>query len=430
MLKSATSEIIPVGLITTCKIILGFFVLKLSGSYLTAAEFGVLGQFMTLVAIVNMISSAGISTGLTSALCKFKSPLSKDKLIAASIKNSFVVFVVTLLSVLFFGPQISYFFFDNRIPLISIYLFPLIGLFSALAAIVQSVLIEKKRTFTLLILNVSGSVLGGITFGSSIYFNHLNGAIWGSMLLITINGLLSILLWKNTGISSIVCLARYKTYRYQRYLLPFCISTLFGSLFFPMALISIRTIISKQVNWQIVGEWTAVLRISDAYMQFLGLLLVAYVLPKFSRLRSQPDQHIKMLVRMMLEVTCIFLPILIFVFVAKKHIFKIIFNYSTTDIDQLFMWQVAGDLIRCEFSILVYFWLSQSNTKLVMINEVAQGLIILCSYSLISISVPGSITAVQSYFLTYTILLFLGFIVTMKSIIHKKKSIKWVNEFP
>ncbi|MCX9039631.1 oligosaccharide flippase family protein, partial [Citrobacter portucalensis] len=70
--NSMTLHFIKLGSSNLIKMLVGFIYLKILSSYITPEEFGSLGQFLTFVAIVSMLSLGGGNNGMVKYLSENK----------------------------------------------------------------------------------------------------------------------------------------------------------------------------------------------------------------------------------------------------------------------------------------------------------------------------------------------------------------------
>jgi hypothetical protein len=352
---------------------------------------------------------------LTRNISKNKRDEFRNKILAASIKNAALISGLAIIFFLLFSQVINTVLLSGKAPFLSIPAIGLSCLFMAYSVISQSVLFAEKKILFSLGINFVSAVFGALTFFLLITHFGLAGAMWGFISLAIINGVIAISLQKKIRIPSIMFLMKCPSKKHQIYLLPFCISTIFGCFFLPTAFIIVRTLMARQIGWDSVGEWTAVTKISDAYMQFFGLLLTGYALPYFSRINNSSSSQLRTFLNMLSLVAALFFCISLLIYSTRETLFSLVFNYHFGGLDNLLLTQLIADFLRCEFSVIVYFLVSRGKMYIVNAGEIAQGGLMLSGYLLLSLLwKPNGITAVFSYLFVYAILTVFGFIILFK----------------
>ena len=165
------------------------------------------------------------------------------------------------------------------------------------------------------------------------------------------------------------------------------------------------------------GIWEGMNKISSAYtMLIIASVSVAY-LPRLSELKNYRDVHREVLTTYKIIMPFMFFSGLI-IYLWRNYLILILYSKSFTPMNELFIYQLAGDILRIAGWLIGYLMLARSYIReFITLEIIFNILFVVLSYILIdNIGIKG---AVISYLLNY-LLYFFACIFFYKKVIWKK----------
>jgi PST family polysaccharide transporter len=140
----------------------------------------------------------------------------------------------------------------------------------------------------------------------------------------------------------------------------------------PVAQLMIRLDMSESSGWSFVGYWQAVTKLSDAYMLFIGVIFINYLLPKLSRL---PDDAtaLQAVVRFGKPLVGLFIIGATTIYFAREYVILIVYSRSFLPASDLVLPQLFGDALKITGLLLNYYFISQRRILVVITLELTQG---------------------------------------------------------
>ena len=160
-----------------------------------------------------------------------------------------------------------------------------------------------------------------------------------------------------------------------------------------------------------VGLWQGMSKISDAYLQFITAAFSVYLLPTFAKLNHWEEvsrEVIKSLRFVFLTTTILGL----FIYLFRNMIIALLFSDDFIAMQELFIWQLIGDIFKISAYVFGYLILAKAAIKIYILGEVLQSLLLLF-LGVFLISDKGALGAVQAYMWTYMIYFLLCLIIFM-----------------
>lgn len=387
---------------TFFKLLAGLLVVKLVAYHLGAEGLGKLGQFMSLMTMVTILAGGGISTGIVKYVAEFKesSGRLREYVQGASlitVASSLALFVLLFV----FSNAISLFLFKSpdfsaQIKVLSVVQFAI-----AVSTYLLGILNGFRDITSFAAVNVA-SIIAGIlgVYVSARHFGFV-GTMYGLMWFPACQ-FLFLLLWYRLVFKKewLFLRPRWNKVVAQHYL-HFALMQLTSVLTMQMAQVVIRNMLQEKTSWVQVGYWQGLSRFSDAYLQFITIVLANYVMPKLSGLVKRKD-----VVREVVSVYKVLIPVLLtlipVIMLFKDLIVRMLFSPSFLPMKDLFIWQVAGDFFKVIAYVAGYLAVAKAATALYIGAEILQAglLVSLCLLLVDPLGLKGIVIA---YFLTYVV---------------------------
>lgn len=383
------------GGLTLLKVVGGLIVLKITAAQLGPDAFGQLGQLMTLVGIVTTFAGGGTMQALIQQLAGASSAAARQRVLSAQLK----IYLVTGLgisAVLVGANQTLSDFLLQRGDLG--WLFLLLAATQWLVGgnnIVQAWFSAMQRVRLILISQGMGVVLGATMFASLVIQFGYVGAALGLVLYpvaTAITGLLVALV--ALGVKELPRLVP-TTRNDISSLLSFTLVVIVTIAAVPVAQLHVRNLLGDAMGWTVVGYWQSVLKISDVYIQFFAMVMIYYVLPRFSAKRTLAtlDAEFYQVQRSLMAMMVLGLTLL---FALRHLLLRLFFSPDFLPAEAYFLPQILGDLLRVMALTYVYYSLSRGGRVIPILFELLQALaLVVLAHGLLA--TYGALTPAYAY---------------------------------
>jgi len=148
----------------------------------------------------------------------------------------------------------------------------------------------------------------------------------------------------------------------------FTLMALASAIAIPVSHILIRNYLTEHISLDAAGFWTGMWRISEAYLMVITMTLSVYYLPKLSGLKDAVS--IKKEIR---HGQIIILPFVlasaIAMFVMRDWIIWLLFSDNFSEMRQLFLFQLIGDLFKIASWLYGYVFVAKAQFKVFIFIE-------------------------------------------------------------
>lgn len=390
------------GSIILIKILAGLIVIKILAWKLGPEGFGLLGQLMTLVAVTGMLAGGAISSGLIKVLAKtpVTEPEGRAWFSSAVSLSTLISISVALLFCAFSGMLSEHF-----MPGIGTLPFVLLAVSQIVIALGNLPLAEASsrgdtRTYSLI--NISGTAIGTGLIVVTTLVGGLVGSAYAVVLMPAMVGVVALaylLACRRellTGSRWLLESVRIK------HLMSFSLVTLVGALSIPLAQLFIRDVMGRALGWEQVGLWQGVVKFSDVYMQFIGVALLNFVLPRYSAAKDM-QQVLKEWLGSVSALIAVLLAGFLVFYSLSGFIITLVFSEAFLPMTQLFAPQMAGDVLRTVAASISYIFMVRGAVRVSFAFEFMQGVILVCAFNYL-IGSAGAMAPVYAHLFTYLLL--------------------------
>lgn len=402
---------------TLSKLLAGLVVVKIIAVYIGADGLGRLGQFMSLMSMITILAGGGISTGIVKFVAQYREDpkqlrayigvASLIAIIASAILGAVLLGLAAPLSNWLFGsPEYS-----DVIRLLAVAQFAIAGT-NLLLGLVNG----HKRVQAFAVINGLGVIVGASGVAIGCIFWGIRGAMYG-LIWMPVANILFLVPWYFFGLrfklrELLPVWDKVKTGQF----LQFSLMLLVSVFTMQMAQIIMRHIIEANNSWVQVGYWQAVSKISDAYLQFITVVLASYYLPRLAELRrrSEIGREVWMVYKIAMPVLA---TLSLTIFLARDFIILLLFSPEFLPMKGFFPWQLMGDAFKIAAYIGAYVAVARASTKIYIGAEILQAgmLVILCYFF---VGKYGAVGASYAYCVTY-ILYFIVVQVALRGYLRK-----------
>ena len=400
---------------TGIKLAVNLVSVKIISLVIGAGGLGQLGQFMSVMNMVTVLAGGGIFTGVMKYVAEhrgtpeeLKRYLSTSSMIAltASILVAIVLYIcANLISKLLLGtPEYAGVVYT----LAAVQFF--IGANNYALAIVNG----YEDIIGYAVITILGSITGTIIlYALTVYFK-LKGAMYGLILMPATLAAFSIpyiLFRKHVAIYQIVPKYNHKiALQLLNYTAMLCVTVCT----MPLAQIVLRKLIENYADWTAVGYWQGIIKLSDAYLMFIHVVLGNYYLPKLASKHTTYDMNLEVLraAKIIVPVTAL---MSCSVYFARDIIIELLFSDAFVPMRDYFAFQMIGDFLKICAYTLGYVAVAKAMTRIYIIAELVQS-IVFVFIALFFLKVAGPIGITYAYAINYLIYLLLSVFVYLRYI--------------
>lgn len=388
---------------TVSRLLAGLVVVKIIAITIGAHGLGQLGQFMSLMSMITIIAGGGITNGIIKYVAEYKNDTQELNsylgaasyvMLAASILIGVILFT--------FSERISYILFQNSNYSHVIKILSFAQFFIAINNLLLGILNAYKSVRAFAIINTLSSIIGpcGIALGCLVY--GIEGAMYGLIWMPSCQ-IIFLVIWYKFGMKldwgrlrPVLDLKRISSF------LRFSLMLIVTVLTMQMSQIVIRSFIETNANWSDVGYWQATTKISDAYLQFITVVLGNYYLPRLAEANSR-DEIFTEVKQAFKFVSPILISLIAIIFVFKKQIILILFSGNFSPVENFLPFQLVGDVFKIFAYLIGYVAVAKAKTKFYISAEIFQSsMLVVLSYCFIrQFGAVGATYAYASVYLCY-----------------------------
>ncbi len=345
-----------------------FFVAKVIALFAGAAAFGVFGQFQSFVTIVQLFAGGFVSGGVTKYVAEYHDkPDVLRKLIQTAICFAFLCSLVTGFIIIIFSITLSTYIFhtSDYSWVLIVFGFTLFGY--TLNQVFLSVFNGLNKMSMYAGISVAGAFFSMILICSLTYAFYTEGALLGLVLSQACLFLVGCLFIYKIPIQIKLLQSRIDSQMIKK-LLTFSVMAIVSAISVPIVQILLRNYVSLHNGWIEVGYWQAMLRISDAYLMLITTIITTYALPKYSKIKNKVELK-KEVFSLMTKLMPLTLLLAISIYLFRHKIIIILFSEKFIDMEQLFIFQLIGDVIKVGSWIIANVLLAKAKIKIYIFTE-------------------------------------------------------------
>lgn len=382
------------------KLIAGFVLIKLIALILGPDGLGLMGQFMSLSNIMILLAGGGISTGIIKYVAEYLKEQKTLSVFIGSVSLYAIISSIILLFIgLFFAPQIGFFLFStNEFDWLVRLLFILqFGI--ALNNILLSWVSGHKDIIGTNIINVSGTFFSLLLLVPLSYFFDTKGLLAGLAIVPAAPVIISLIyVYKKYPHVFLWLKPTFNNNHFFK-LSRFSLMLITTVICMPLVQMLLRNDLVEVSNWDVAGYWQAAIRLSDAYLLFINMVLANYYMPRLSEIGKGREQIITVWRSML-----IMLPIVIVltssIWLLRDFLVPLLFSNKFIPAYEFIYYQLIGDIFKMTTYVIGYLVIANAMTKLSIAGDLSQAVLFyfIAQYF---ISKNGAIGVAEGYAITY-----------------------------
>ncbi len=366
LVKTSLLNSVAVGVRVASALVLN----KILAIYVGPGGYAIIGQFQNAVSIAVQLAGGIFSTGVTKATAQHFDDKEKQHAIwKTAIRISLCTSILAGFILLFFADWAAIWLL-KRADLSSVFIWLGLAL-PAMAAnnLLLAILNGRKEVRTFVTANIIGSILSLLVIGALAYCFGL----YGVLVAFTINPALVLLATATMVTRKEWFKARFLWGKVNRNALRelsgFGLMGLTSALTVPVSYMLIREYLVNKLGLQAAGYWQASWKLSEIYLMLITTTLSVYFLPRLAEIRSAHELKLEII-----KVYRFVMPVVVVsaigIYVLRDFIINILFSKDFLPMRDLFLWQLAGDVIKIGSWIAGYVLIGRGIVKVFLSVEV------------------------------------------------------------
>lgn len=359
-----------------------------------------IGQLNNLTTILLGLANGGINSGVTKYVAEYKNEELKVKnyISNALLISFFCTFVVSLILVIFCKKISTTILLNQEYYYIFIIFGATILLFTV-NSLLRSIINGYKQFGLYVKVSIISSVVG-LFYSVFLVFNWgVTGALISIVTFQSIMTFVTLYLCRNMPWMKLDYYTRKLNGPIVRQYIGYSMMTFTSLALQPVCQMFLRSHVITTLSATDAGIWEGMNRISGWYLSIIIAAFSIYYLPRLSEI-SEPDGLRDEIFRCYKIIIPLLVFISIFIFFIKHFILWLLFSPVFYPMEDLFGWQLTGDIFKIASWLLAYIMIAKAKTLLFISTEIVFSLFYLgISYYLFHIN--GIIGLTQGYLFNY-----------------------------
>lgn len=387
-------------LATAFRMGVAFLNVKLIAMTIGPLGIGLLGQYYSLIYIATALAGGGVAIALPNVMSKTPYVGSRER-----DKNAEQGFTYAILFSLFGAVLYSALAYPISKKLLGgsnsayIALLGLVQIALAYSNYKTTLLNFVGRQKTFAVLSVYSAILSTVIVACGCAVGTINSVIVAVLLSNVSTAVVLLIKPTDSQIPKLRMTYLNRTIVSQWF--PYAALSLASVIGMPVAYMLVRAWLGKSSGWNTVGQWQAMIRLSDAYFQFLIIFLTGYFYPKlaiqptYSQKKATARSMLALLIPMMLVSACL-------IYAAREIIIRVLFSKAFSDTTAYFLPQLIGDVFKAIAYVLGYVILSSGRKRISFSLELFQAAVFLALTWFVGLNF-GGLGVAWSYTVTYLV---------------------------
>lgn len=375
---------------------------KILAVYVGPGGYAVIGQFQNLVSVLTTFASGGANTGVTKYTAEYFDDAAAQRRVwrTAGVMMAMASLVCTALLIAFRRPLAGWLLKDEALASVMLWLAG--GLvFVSLNGLLLAILNGRKEVRRYVFSNIAGSLIALIVTGTLAYQLGLYGALvalsinQAIVFVVTLQQTLGVPWFRLRDMIGTIDLGDL------RRLLGYVAMAATSAIVLPASQIAVRNHLIADFGWTLAGCWDAITRISGLYLTFVTTTLTLYYLPRLAEIQEGVEVRREIWKTFKVVVPAVATVALI-LYLARHLVSTVLFAPAFTPMEQLFAWQMTGDVIKIASWILSFVMLGRGMVRTFIVTEILfaasfWGLALVCTRLMGFVGVSAAYTL--NYFL-------------------------------
>ena len=389
------------------RIVSGWVINKVIAVYIGPQGTGLTEQFRNFLQTTQGFSTLGITEGVTKYASKYQNKRKQLSSFLASVyKIVLTTSIVTGILIVIFSNYINRQLFGDRdfnlLVVLTGILIPILSINVILMAVLNGFQKYKKITYINIISNIGTALV-------AIYL-IMTFRLFGALLLTLISQAISfvaVLFFIRSDMVEVLQFSlKESKYAHYKRLYNYVIMALVTAVVSPLFSILIRNQIFDFFPDDMgvhAGYWDGVKKISGMVLAFITPIFSLYYYPQLAKVQTNKEFKAE-IKKFFKQIFPVFFAVMAGIYLLKYWAIILFFSKAYLPMKQLFLWQLAGDLLRIASFTIAFLMLAKAHIKQYIITEVGFWITfyILTKIFLPTYQLEG---VVMAYFITYILYL-------------------------
>ena len=400
---------------TFVRMLAGMVSVKVVAVIIGPAGIALLGQLNNFSSILLGMANGGINSGITKYVAEYKDDDSKVKAyISNALRITLVCSFVVSLILIFFCKWLSQlillseeYYYVFIVFGITIFLFTLNGL-------ITSILNGYKEFKLYVRVSIFGTIAGLLYSVLLVFLWGLPGAMINAVTFQSI--MLFVTLWmcrKLPWMKREYFAQKLDKPIVKKYL-GYSLMTLTTLALLPTCQMLLRGYVMSELSPTDAGIWEGMNRISSMYLSVITSAFSIYYLPRLSEILN-PEELRSEIIRCYKVILPMLLGISFLIFLLKHIVLWVLFTPDFYPMENMFGWQLAGDMFKMCSWLLSYLMVAKAMTGKFIITEIIFNLSYL-ALAFLFMKLNGIVGLIQGYLINY-ILYFIVMIFMFRNVL-------------
>lgn len=400
---------------TFVRMLAGMVSVKVVAVIIGPAGIALLGQLNNFSSILLGMANGGINSGITKYVAEYKDDDSNVKAyISNALRITLVCSFVVSLILIFFCRWLSQlillseeYYYVFIVFGITIFLFTLNGL-------ITSILNGYKEFKLYVRVSIFGTIAGLLYSVLLVFLWGLPGAMINAVTFQSI--MLFVTLWmcrKLPWMKREYFAQKLDKPIVKKYL-GYSLMTLTTLALLPTCQMLLRGYVMSELSPTDAGIWEGMNRISSMYLSVITSAFSIYYLPRLSEILN-PEELRSEIIRCYKVILPILLGISVLIFLLKHIVLWVLFTPDFYPMENMFGWQLAGDMFKMCSWLLSYLMVAKAMTGKFIITEIIFNLSYL-ALAFLFMKLNGIVGLIQGYLINY-ILYFIVMIFMFRNVL-------------
>jgi PST family polysaccharide transporter len=343
---------------------------KVMAMYVGPTGYAALGQFQNAVQMLSTLATGAINTGVTKYTAEYHEDEFKQHIVwqtagTIALVSSGILSVLILL----FRTDLALWIFSDATfaPVFTWFAATLV--FLVLNTFLLAIMNGKKDVYRYIAANIAGSVFALLVTSVMVVQAGLMGALVGFAVYQSIAFAMTLALCVRAPWFRISQLWGRMDKVVAMSLAKYAAMALTTAATVPLSHIMIRNHLGQTLSWEAAGYWEAMWRLSGAYLMLVSKTLSVYYLPRLSELSNGIEIRREILLgyRTIFPISLI---CALVVFAFRNFIVEKLFSSEFLPMEELFFWQLLGDVLKISSWLFAFVMLSRSMTSTYILTEI------------------------------------------------------------
>ena len=355
---------------TVAQLMTGVISVKVIAVVVGPGGLAILAQLRNLLGVAGTLSTAGIASGVVKYVAEYQTDVhARRRVIATALRITLACGAATALTLVALSGPLSGWLLGRASYRPVLALCGATITLAALNSLFMAVMNGYRQVRRLTLVSILTSAVGAALMSA---FTIIWG-LWGALIALPLTSLagftiIALFSVRRNWISwQEICGAADRLS--ARKLGRFSSMGLTAALFGPVTAILMRRYLIYSFGLDGAGYWQAVSRISDLYLSVVTGTLGLYYLPRLSQITDSRELRLEMG-----RAATIVLPVVVAsalcIYLGRESIITVLFAPSFRPMDELFAFQLVGDVLKIASWIFAYLMVARAFVRMFILTEV------------------------------------------------------------